>query len=272
MTVSIPVSRLTYKMIIYHHTPDAKGVIHVTNRDFLSDLLSHRWSEKLARVERMHQVCNLMIDISVSKDLYSKIKDYTYECGLHLHRYYRSMMLHYIWAQYQADLPAIEAIRNFYDEYDIDDNDYDTESCYRSWLRYKKEMESKSGIVLKSSRINQYKSTIATQEQMDMLLSVIVTKHLGLFFSAATETWIDSIFRHVSTVLHFFHSGLSKKDYVEKYDLNIRHFNRMLEKWNMMVNQTPELLITYRKACDTVGLSLRHDTVGKHSNAVRRDR
>lgn len=268
MIIEVPVSRLTYKMIQYHHTPDKDGVIHISNRDFISDLLSHRWQEKLSRVERMNQVCDLVIKISLSKDLSSKLKDYTYECGLHLHRYFRSIMLHYIWAQYQVDVPAIDAIRNFYDEYDIDDEDYDAESCYRSWLRYKKEMEAKPTRRMKVDAAK-YQSKIATREQLDMLITYIVSKQLGLFFSPTGETWIDSTFRHVSLVLHFFHSGLEKKDYCDKYQVYIRHLNRVLEKWEFMVKTTPDLLNTYRKGCEQAGLSLGYDPASRHRIPLR---
>jgi len=267
MIIQVPVSRLTFKMISYHYTPDKNGVIKITNRDFLSDLLSHRWSEKLSRIERMNQVCNLMISISVSKDLYHKLKHYTYEAGLHLHRYYRSMMLHYIWAQYQTDLPAIDAIRNFYDEYDLDDNDYDTESCYRSWLRYKKDMESKTVTRFREKKII-YKTSIATADQVDHILTMIVSHHLGLFFYETTQTWIDSLFRHVSTVVHYYHSGLSKKDYSEKYDIHLRQMDRCLEKWRHLTTQHPDIINTYRKACESVGLSLAYDTIAGYSQKV----
>jgi len=52
-------------------------------------------------------------------------------------KHFKYLMFNWIQAQYEAGISAYQAVKNFLNFYQIDENEYSYESGYRAWLRYK---------------------------------------------------------------------------------------------------------------------------------------
>ncbi len=58
-------------------------------------------------------------------------------------KYFKFLMMNWVQAQYAAGIPAYQAVKNFLEFYNIQEEEYSYETGYRAWLRYKNQEYSR---------------------------------------------------------------------------------------------------------------------------------
>ncbi len=58
--------------------------------------------------------------------------------GSYLHQIHKKQMMQYIEAQVDLEIVELDAIRNFFKKYNLEEEDYSWESACRAWRRAKK--------------------------------------------------------------------------------------------------------------------------------------
>jgi hypothetical protein len=138
--LSVPVTRFSRKILIKEH---GTAPIPVNRSHPLWVFLrphvpgDHAGGGHIAAERCAH------INISVKYPSKRLLKDHLSDAGLALHRHHVDWMLRWTWASTCNGVPALRAIKSFYNFYLIDDDDYDLGSAFRMWQRFRKDIEEK---------------------------------------------------------------------------------------------------------------------------------
>jgi len=147
VSVILPVAPITAKVLLreYGSVP-----IKLTNHDILFHQLSYTRVRVESNIQKMQTALTTSIEFVLSEKLASRIKKHVHQIGYHLYQLHKQKMMEFIDAQVKAGMEATASLKNFYSEYLIDDDDFDFETAYRYWKRYK---VKKNNVIFKTDSV-----------------------------------------------------------------------------------------------------------------------
>lgn len=132
--ITIPVSKFSRKIILCEYGPEP---IRVRPNNPLSDPLRTQRTSTYFEAESMEVRLDASIEIVVGKSFAAMLVDPRCNASLALQRAHLAQMLNFVWALSKAGVSAANALRQFYDLYDLDEDDYAFDSAYRLFVRFK---------------------------------------------------------------------------------------------------------------------------------------
>lgn len=142
MLIEIPVSRISRKILIhdYDHSRDEMTIIALPNSLLVQQLML---ASRTAPAKTGEKICTVMMRVRVSDAMKKDVGSNMEGVGMYIHREHRQRMLSWILGSVKCGISAKQAIRNIYDHYDIDDDDFDADNIYRAWQRYVKHIRTR---------------------------------------------------------------------------------------------------------------------------------
>jgi len=178
----IPVSKLSFKIILKEYGPHP----NIDARDILFQQLSYPRYNHRAELAKTSRILTEYIHIKVASKINHRNPN-IYQVGLNLNRFHLDKMMNFIYAQVLIDSSATSSLEMFYDLYDLNDDDYDSESAYRRWQRfYQRKKQENDLILIQQKRLNHckkgdYVQIPAALPDVEQKLSDFIFKNSHLF-------------------------------------------------------------------------------------------
>lgn len=179
--IRINVSKLSKKILTRDHH---RWPLKVTRRNTLYSLLHSDSTDKV----NVH--LTEVIELHVS----SPPKSYK-NAGENIHRFHLRMMELFVFAQYQVSGEGMSGINSFYDYYDLDDDDYDTDSAYRRWQRFlhQKKQDSPAFLAKKNKGSVLHKLAKKPLPELEKIVANFSHLHFSRFISQKQDVKIPMI-------------------------------------------------------------------------------
>lgn len=224
MQVILPVAPLT-KRIILARTGQEQPV-RFSMKDHIFQQLNYSKLNKRKKLLTMQRICTETITLELNTKLVQSIGMRMYEAGYHLYNFHLHMMLTYIEAQCEAGIYATDAIRNFYEKYNISEDDFDMDSAYKRWVRHLQNVRKKGGKIKNFAESNdreKYKSKSAPfcatipldERQVEEVIQMILERYSGYRGQAP-----QSLPLHLSAYLLYKESLLNTNYIAEKLEMS----------------------------------------------------
>lgn len=262
--IKIPVSSFTWKIIAarYGHPVQASagshreliGFLQVDSDQKPEKLIQEGLTEKLT-VCLQSKVANMIL----KRDLEA--------LGAALHNLYLQKMYEFVYAQTSSKLSeetAAGAIRNFFQEHNLDDDDYNPQTAYRQWQRWKKDFEEKKRVFQKNGllkrvnfvllKIDRVKERLEGQKMRAAFpasaLKRVIVQHPKLFRNKLTASIIAIYLYREYCQMAFSH--IAKKTGRSKTTVQF-HYNRFERriKTDEKFRRAVEMTLTYIENCKT---------------------
>lgn len=140
MLVQLPVTGLSRKILLAEYGSDP---IKLTIHDLLFQQLCYHRILKESNTSRLKGTLRATVGLCLNGKLAKRVTRNGAQLGYHLYLYHRRLMMNYIEAQTGVGIPAKYALQNFYNEYDITEDDFDQETAYKYWHRHKARKKTK---------------------------------------------------------------------------------------------------------------------------------
>ena len=118
------------------------------------------------------------------------VKDYSSGIGTSIFKYHKRLIFLWMQAQRSAGRSAYKAMEDFYETYDITDDDYDRDNMYREWLRYSRERNNPEMISVPVQK--KY-----TKSDIDTLMEKIVHFHIEDFITQKEGNFNSFLYKQV---------------------------------------------------------------------------
>ena len=138
--VSVPVTKFSRKILLREHGTEP---IHVKRSHPLWVYLRPHAEGDHAGSSHITAERSTIINIEVSYSLRETLRKNLNDAGLALHKSHVEWMLRFTWANTVNGVPALRALKSFYELYNLDDDDYDLGSAFRMWQRFKNWVDEK---------------------------------------------------------------------------------------------------------------------------------
>lgn len=146
MQIIIPCSRLSRKLLLREHGTEP---IRVRSNSTLSDLLRVQRVTAYYEAEGMEARLDSHITLEVGKQLAAMLSNSKSNASLALHRAHLNEMFWFVWSQATVNCSTSTALRLFYTQNDLTEDDYSWESAHRLYVRFKAGREAREGQKMK---------------------------------------------------------------------------------------------------------------------------
>ena len=179
--------------------------------------------------ENLNLITNTLtthIEVVVTESVPVELKYNLHHTGLLLHRYHIERWMEWITALNSAGMPAMHALHNFMKYYEIEEDDYASDSAYRKWVRYtaKHRVKERTKTLLQSkmdyTTHQKYAALVPLPEgKLKNHLLSIINKNAHIFITNS-EAKVDA--RLVESLKLFLlkeHGGFTTRELVAKTQL-----------------------------------------------------
>ncbi len=140
MQIIIPVHPLSRKILLCDYGLEP---VVIKNHDLLFQQLSYQRIKPKSNHQRLRGALTQTIKIQLNDKLANKLKSNLIQVGYHLYCFHTYLMMKHIEALH--DLMTVkEALDHFYCRYKLTEDDFEYDSAYRRWNRWKKSKRLKS--------------------------------------------------------------------------------------------------------------------------------
>lgn len=136
----IPVSSFSKKILTKEY---GAGPIRIPRHDILYDQLRCVRHSNYRLSETYINLLSDTIEIEVYNDLADHVLGKNNNTGLFLYRYHKELMYRFIDRSVKFNQKISEALADFYNEYNLDDDDFNLETALRTYRRYSKNTEKR---------------------------------------------------------------------------------------------------------------------------------
>lgn len=264
MHISLKVSGLTKCILLhdYQSTTDGRIIAPKGSPLHQSIVLSTK-QERITGHQFAHDIIVEMGDnVSIGPHLLN--------VGSYLHKLHKDQCNSWVLASVRAGNTASNGIRTFYDEFDIDDNDWSMETTHRTWMRYCKSLDDRitDGPIrmsrteaLKPGRSIGLRNAMARRmslPQIDVsVLSRIVGDNLRCF-ALTNDRWDQHLYKCLK-VYTMYDIGYRNEDITTILDIEWYNVSKMRSKWENRIKYDAALAESYRKNIDEWLASLSHE-------------
>jgi hypothetical protein len=137
MLISLRVHPLSRKILLQEQGPEP---IKFKRNDVILDLLRGACFSGPGTDDQPAKIAD-MLTIDVPDRLGAALQSAGYAPGLSLYRHHRDVLMRYIWSATLSGLQATDAMEAFYHSYDLTDDDYSYDTCYRMYQRFRMDMD-----------------------------------------------------------------------------------------------------------------------------------
>jgi len=132
MIYVIPISSFSKKIITTHRAEP----VSINARDILYQTFNNIRTGRPVSMLEADKLLNDSIEIQITGTLRRSEQPYLYQAGINIHRLHLHEMMLFIEGQVMGGGNASAAIRQYFEIFDIDDEDMNMESIFRKWQRY----------------------------------------------------------------------------------------------------------------------------------------
>lgn len=133
MTITIPVSRLSLRILLTEYPAHERShTIVAGSHTLLYRQAYARLPHRRVSTEILQRDIHVYLPTSIPT--ISRVE--LVMLGLMIHQEHKNSMMRWIQATVDAGQTPSHAIRTFYERYDIDEDDFNSESVHRTWQRY----------------------------------------------------------------------------------------------------------------------------------------
>lgn len=201
VTITIPVAPISRKILLTIHR---ELPIRLNNHDLLFHQLSYTRVRLQSNTQKHQKALTSSIAFVVSEKLASRLRNHVYEVGYHLYQQHKNKMMEYIEAQTEIDFEATASLKTFYNHYNIDEDDFDFETAYRYWKRYK----TKKSTIISLKKIPQ--GVPSFSKKYNIILDYAQSEKASALFTKISNTLIPSLHKKFSIQARcFFHYNYS---------------------------------------------------------------
>jgi len=136
----IPVSSFSKKIL---HKEYGAGPIRIPRHDILYDQLRCVRHANYRLSSTYIKLLSDTIEIEVYNDLADHVLAKNNNTGLFLYRYHKELMYRFVDRSVKFGQKISEAVADFYNEYNLDDDDFNLETALRTYRRYAKNTEKR---------------------------------------------------------------------------------------------------------------------------------
>lgn len=145
-------------------------IVKLTSSSYLYPLLHGKKSNQL----------RTRIDQIIEFDVLKKPK-YSEYSGLNFHRFHLRQFYDFVYSHYVLGLEVKSTIKKYFDLYGINDDDFDLDSAYRGWLRFRDKKKSWNLKNNKSIFVRQ-NSSVLSLKQLEIILGIFIKNNIVSFF------------------------------------------------------------------------------------------
>ncbi|MEO7175587.1 MAG: hypothetical protein ABI002_07335, partial [Saprospiraceae bacterium] len=135
VTIQIPVSTFSRKIILAKYQEPVK----LSPSKLLHQQLSIVMERPYTNITRLRGMLNDTLAFEVENKKAPLLLKRGWQIGNHLHSYHVEFMLNHIQAKTMCGIPALTAMKAFYDLFEIDEDDFQMDSAYKRWQRFLEE-------------------------------------------------------------------------------------------------------------------------------------
>lgn len=191
--MNIPLHPLSYKILRTLY-PEKDGMLHIPIGDIHHQLIHYQRKKYRGNLQKLSEILTTYAPIYISKKSEPRIKPSRAQIGYHILCYHRELFHTYVWAQKQAGTPASEAIDNFYEEYNVTEDDYSRESAYKRWQRYQNKKKRQKNVKNKYTLCPKDITPVADEKLVSEICGQIITKNIN-FFLQTPHQWHQTAIR-----------------------------------------------------------------------------
>lgn len=198
MIIEIPVHPLSLKIIAreYNNSIDEKGILKLVGRDLLNYQLSIKMSEEHCKQTTAAKLLTSSITVNTTKPVRQEVRDNIHYIGLFLYKQHVQLMLNWIDAQVELIDNVSFSIRNFFDYYDIEEGDFDSDTAYKMYQRSRNQLEiSKNSKKKIDLFINTSKRIVLDENDIYTAAQIFVSSQ-RLHFLKSQQRNNNTIFKH----------------------------------------------------------------------------
>lgn len=231
MIVELPISTFSKKII---QKFDKRDPVVIRTDDPLFTYFGYIKNDRPANSGRAAQYLNDTIRVDVSVKLFRKSLPYLYQAGINIHRHHIVQML--IWAESQAMAGgvAMTALMQWYQIYDISDDDLNFETALRKWQRWhsQRKLQLFSGNYVadhtKVWRKKRREGEIPLPEEIiHHELSKLVFYNLNYFIGDKTE-FMEKLLLHVTIYYYHRHQMYGTRELAAMFGKSRRQIQRSI--------------------------------------------
>lgn len=221
MLLNIPISSFSKKIITAHY----QQPVIINARDILYQTFNNIRPGKPVNMLEADRLLNDDIDISITGSLKQSEMPYLYQAGINIHRMHLHEMMCFIQGQVMGGGNASAAIRQYFETYDIDDEDLNMESVFRKWQRHWQQKKIIKKSFKKTRKKKHEKRTIIKTisfndffEQFGMLIFQNID-----YFTTTDNKFKLKLYRHLKIYLYHKVLKYSKSNCARIFGFSERH-------------------------------------------------
>jgi len=231
MIVELPISTFSKKII---QKFDKRDPLVIRTDDPLFTYFGYIRDNHPANAGRAAQYLNNKINVDVTMRISKKPLEYLYQAGINIHKHHIMQML--IWAESQAMAGgvAMTALMQWYQIYDITDDDLNFETALRKWQRWHTERKSQlflENYVANTSKLWRKKrreeDIPLAEEKIHVELAKLVFHNIDYFVGAKTE-FMEKLLLHVTIYYYHRHQMYGTRELAAMFGKSRRQIQRSI--------------------------------------------
>ncbi|MBK8884541.1 MAG: hypothetical protein IPN67_19945 [Bacteroidales bacterium] len=231
MIVELPISTFSKKII---QKFDKRDPIVIRTDDPLFTYFGFIRYDRPANAGRAAQYLNDKINIDITMRMRKNPLPFLYQAGINIHKHHIMQML--IWAESQALAGgvAMTALMQWYQIYDISDDDLNFETALRKWQRWHSQRKTQlfsGNCVANTSKLWRKKRRDGEiplpEEKIHVELSKLVFYNINYFIGDKTE-FMEKLLLHVTIYYYHRHQMYGTRELAAMFGKSRRQIQRSI--------------------------------------------
>lgn len=151
-SIILPVHPLSRRILFSEY--GLEFPIFIRPHDILFSMLSITRLRDRTNLVRLRALLTTEIEIAIDGAMAAHIAKRCYQAGHHLYRWHKDMICRYVDTCLRRGMPAMSALREFYEIHGIGEDDFPLENAWKMWQRHNKEVFKKNPVFSSGIRGN----------------------------------------------------------------------------------------------------------------------
>ena len=199
MIEKIPLHPLSWK-ILRRIFPEQEGGLRIPTGDIHHQIIHYQRKKYRGNLEKLSEILSTYAPIHIQKKSAPRISASRAQIGYHILCYHRELFHTYVWAQKKAGIPASQAIDNFFEEYNITEDDYSRESAYKRWQRFQAKKKTQKNVKNKYTLCPKDIIPVPSPSIVAIISGQIISENIN-FFLQGPDQWHQKAIRDLQICL-----------------------------------------------------------------------